>query len=66
MIPQWAIDRAALPVWYKEQCERVSILQTSMESITDPDISEAMRQVVEIHRARARVLERIMAEALGK
>lgn len=61
-----AIDAAALPVWYQEQLEKVRNLEASMAIIAPPDIKEAMEAVVNIHRARAAVLEQLMREELAR
>lgn len=57
---------ASLPVWYQEQCERVANLSASMESMTDPDLKEAMGMLLNTHIARAAVLEELMREELAR
>lgn len=57
---------AALPVWYQEQLDRVQNIMAVIDVTTDPDMKEALTLLARMHTARARVLEALMAEALGR
>lgn len=61
-----AVDDAALPVWYQEQCDRVHNLKATMASLPAGDVRDALASVVALHQARAQVLEDLMKAELAR